>query len=177
MPTITTLLSTCAWILRWASRAADILNSWTIDSLTELFGVYGEERYARRIARAVVERRRLFPSATRAVGGATSGNTDAGAGSAPAIRPAAFFRHFASRVNDELNSLRRALPEAFALLKAEECWRYKLPFSGRPYRQGILQRAGKMCTCTPEFPVCVCGGTARGDSSRKVLTPTARELS
>lgn len=39
--------------------AAEILNSWSERALADAFFGYGEERYARRIARAVVERRNI----------------------------------------------------------------------------------------------------------------------
>ena len=54
--------------------AADILNTWTEGALAELFASYGEERYSRRIARAVVNRRRTV--ALRAHG-RTGGNDKA----------------------------------------------------------------------------------------------------
>lgn len=41
--------------------AADILNEWKEDTLADVFFGYGEERYARRIARAVVVRRKVQP--------------------------------------------------------------------------------------------------------------------
>lgn len=44
--------------------AAEILNTFTEVALADIFFGYGEERYARRIARAVVERRKTQPFAT-----------------------------------------------------------------------------------------------------------------
>ncbi len=41
--------------------AADLLNTWPEAALAELFGRYGEERYSRRIARAIVARRASGP--------------------------------------------------------------------------------------------------------------------
>ena len=52
--TATTLRSTCAWTRHCSVTAADILNTWTEAALAELFSRYGEERYSRRIARAIV---------------------------------------------------------------------------------------------------------------------------
>lgn len=44
--------------------AADILNTWSEKALADVLFGYGEERYARRIARAIVERRTLLPFKT-----------------------------------------------------------------------------------------------------------------
>ena len=44
--------------------ARDILNSWSEEALADVFFGYGEERYARRIARAIVEVRRRHPLET-----------------------------------------------------------------------------------------------------------------
>ena len=101
-----------------ALTAAEILNTWTEPDLVELFYKYGEERFSRRIARAVVARRRLVPF------GRTSELVDTIKSAIPT--PARFgagnparrvFQALRIEVNDELNSLRRALPAAFA------CWR------------------------------------------------------
>lgn len=45
-------------------RASDILNTWSERAIADALFGYGEERYARRIARAVVERRALMPIKT-----------------------------------------------------------------------------------------------------------------
>jgi 16S rRNA (cytosine1402-N4)-methyltransferase len=45
-------------------RASDILNTWSERALADVLFGYGEERYARRIARAIVERRALMPIKT-----------------------------------------------------------------------------------------------------------------
>jgi 16S rRNA (cytosine1402-N4)-methyltransferase len=44
--------------------AAEALNEWSEDTLADVFFGYGEERYARRIAKAVVERRKVKPFET-----------------------------------------------------------------------------------------------------------------
>jgi len=91
--------------------AAAIVNGWTADELTDIFVRYGEERYARRIAGALVAARRRdrIVSTLRLV--------DVIAAAVPA-----FYRrgkiHFATRtfqalriaVNDELGNLTAALP-------------------------------------------------------------------
>jgi 16S rRNA (cytosine1402-N4)-methyltransferase len=44
--------------------ASDIVNEWTVEQITTIIGAYGEERYARRIARAIVAARANGPIVT-----------------------------------------------------------------------------------------------------------------
>ncbi len=159
--------------------AAEILNTWSEQALADLFGIYGEERYSRRIARAIVMRRRTVPFERTAelvetIKRAIPTPARFGAGN-PARR---VFQALRIEVNDELNSLRRALPEAFALL---EPGKVLAVISFHSLEDRIVKEffAGKArgCTCPPDFPVCVCGGKVEGDVlTRKAIIPGAREL-
>jgi 16S rRNA (cytosine1402-N4)-methyltransferase len=97
--------------------AADIVNGYPAAELARVFRDYGEERFARRIADAVVRERartpitstqRLsaivkdaIPAATRRTGGNPAKRT---------------FQALRIEVNDELGTLRRALPAALGVL-------------------------------------------------------------
>jgi 16S rRNA (cytosine1402-N4)-methyltransferase len=159
--------------------AADILNSWSEAALAQLFATYGEERYARRIARAVIHRRRLAPFQRTAelvetIKRAIPTPARFGAGN-PARR---VFQALRIEVNDELDSLKRALPEAFALLEPGGIMAV-ISFHSLEDRlvKDFFAGRARGCTCPPDFPVCVCGGTAVGDIvTRKPITPGAREL-
>jgi 16S rRNA (cytosine1402-N4)-methyltransferase len=151
--------------------AGDVLNGWTERSLAELFSRYGEERYSRRIARAVAARRSSTPyqrtsELVDTIKGAIPTPARFGAGN-PARR---VFQALRIEVNDELNSLKRALPEAFSLLEPGGIMAV-ISFHSledRMVKEFFGSRA-RVCTCPPEFPVCVCGGAATGE----VLTPKA----
>jgi 16S rRNA (cytosine1402-N4)-methyltransferase len=159
--------------------AADIVNSWPETAMATLFSRYGEERYARRIARAVVSRRTRSPYARTSdlvdtVKAAIPTPARFGAGN-PARR---VFQALRIEVNDELNSLRRALPEAFALLEPGGVIAV-ISFHSLEDRMVKEFFAGKAraCTCPPEFPICVCGGRATGEVlTSKAVTPSLREL-
>ncbi len=159
--------------------AADILNSWSEEDLAELFTKYGEERYSRRIARTVVYRRRSGPFERTAelvetIKRAIPTPARFGAGN-PARR---VFQALRIEVNDELNSLRRALPEAFALLEPGGIMAV-ISFHSLEDRlvKEFFADTARGCTCPPDFPICVCGGKPDGDVlTRKALTPGSREL-
>jgi 16S rRNA (cytosine1402-N4)-methyltransferase len=93
--------------------AADVLNTYSVEDLTRILRDYGEERFARRIAAAVVRRREQAPFTTSArlvellyeEIPAPARRT----GGHPAKRT---FQALRIEVNDELAVLRRAIPAA-----------------------------------------------------------------
>jgi 16S rRNA (cytosine1402-N4)-methyltransferase len=93
--------------------AAEVLNTYSVDELSRILREYGEERYARRIARAVVREREREPftrsarlvDLLREVIPAPARRT----GGHPAKRT---FQALRIEVNDELGVLRRAIPAA-----------------------------------------------------------------
>ena len=112
-PTARTHRSTCAWTARPGPTAADVLNTYPAADLARVLKDYGEERFARQIARAVVKARETAPFTTSArlvellydVIPAPARRT----GGHPAKRT---FQALRMEVNDELAVLRRALPAA-----------------------------------------------------------------
>jgi 16S rRNA (cytosine1402-N4)-methyltransferase len=107
-----------------AVTAANLLNGLTRDELTKLFQKYGEEQFARRVASAVVCARALKPFAAtgdlvRVIKG-SGGKIPARSAFAQRWRarhPATkVFQALRIAVNDEINNLRSALPQAFEIL-------------------------------------------------------------
>jgi 16S rRNA (cytosine1402-N4)-methyltransferase len=161
------------------TTAADIVNTWSERDLVRLFGRYGEEHFAGRIAHAIVARRGstsykrtadLVDTTKQAI------PTPArfGAGN-PARR---VFQALRIEVNDELGSLKRALPLAFDLL---EPGGVLAVISFHSLEDRIVKEffAGKArgCTCPPDFPVCACGGKETGEVvTAKPIIPGTREL-
>ncbi len=159
--------------------AADILNSWDEGRLGRIFMEYGEERYARRIARAVVRRRAKSPFSR------TSELVDTIKEAIPT--PARFgsrnparrvFQALRIAVNDELASLRRALPEALALLEPGGVLA-AISFHSledRIVKEFFVAQAHP-CTCPPDFPLCVCGKQPTMEiMTTKPVVPGPREL-
>jgi 16S rRNA (cytosine1402-N4)-methyltransferase len=98
--------------------AADLLNTADLEDLTTWLRVYGEERYARRIAERIVRQRAAEPYRTseqlvdtvRACIPAATRRT----GGHPAKRT---FQALRIAVNDEIEGLRRALPVALGAVR------------------------------------------------------------
>lgn len=162
-----------------ALTAADILNGWDEGSIARIFSEYGEERYARRIARAVVRRRTGSPFSR------TSELVDTVKEAIPT--PARFgsrnparrvFQALRIAVNDELAALRRALPEALSLLEPGGVLAV-ISFHSLEDRivKDFFVAQARPCTCPPDFPLCVCGREPTMEIiTAKPVVPSAREL-
>jgi 16S rRNA (cytosine1402-N4)-methyltransferase len=152
-----------------ALDARQVLNEWDEQRLAHVFRAYGEERYSRQIARAVVRRRRREPLETtfelvEAINRAIPAPARFGAGH-PARR---VFQAVRIAVNDELGSLDRALPAAWELL-ADGGRFAAISFHSledRRVKRFLAERA-RGCVCPPELPICVCGR----DPEARLLTP------
>src|SRR3954466_6814861 len=159
--------------------AADIVNDASERELTRIFRAYGEERYARQIARAIGRRRREQPFER------TGELVDTIKSAIPA--PARFgeghpakrvFQALRIAVNDELDSIEAALPAALDLLRPGGRLAV-ISFHSLEDRivKRFLRSQEHGCTCPPDLPVCVCGHepTLRA-ISRRAVRPGAQEV-
>jgi len=100
--------------------AADLVNGLTEPELTKLFEKYGEEKYARQIAGAIIRSRWDKPLRTsRELAEIASRSVrERGKRRLERIHPATkVFQALRIAVNDELNNLQSSLPQAFGLLE------------------------------------------------------------
>lgn len=105
--------------VRQSFTAHELINTWSDAGLADIFKRFGEERFSRRIARAIVKRRRESPVET------TQELADLIIQAIPekyrrteGIHPATkVFQAIRIVVNDELESLRKGLEAAFNRLK------------------------------------------------------------
>ena len=159
--------------------AADIVNTYSVQQLTDIFRDYGEEKFAYKIANRIVKEREKDPIVT------TLKLADIIAASVPAAarrdgHPARkCFQAIRIAVNGELDILGGALDSAFSLLKKDGVLAV-ITFHSLEDRI-VKQKFKEYCTgciCPPDFPVCVCGRTPRGHLAfKKPTEPTEKELS
>jgi len=145
--------------------AREVVNEWDERRLAQVLRSFGEERYAKRIARSIEQRRRDAPIET------TQELVDAILVAVPA--PARFaaghparrvFQAIRIAVNGELDSLDRALPAAWDVLgpggRLAAVSFHSL--EDRRVKRFLADRA-RGCVCPPDFPVCACGRTPEAE--------------
>ncbi len=149
--------------------AADVLATYDERELETIFKRYGEERYARPIARGIARRRDEEPIER------TGQLVDVVKASIPV--PARFgeghpakrvFQALRIEVNHELESLEVGLPAAFAMLRPGGRLAV-ISFHSLEDRivKNFFRDRARGCTCPPEIPVCVCGK----EPDARILTP------
>jgi 16S rRNA (cytosine1402-N4)-methyltransferase len=159
--------------------ARGLVNEADEAELETIFRRYGEERYARQIARAIGRRRRERPfersgDLVETIKSAIPAPARFGDGH-PAKR---VFQALRIAVNDELSALSTVLPAALEMLRPGG---RLAVISFHSLEDRIVKRfvrdAERGCECPPDFPVCVCGRepTLRA-LSRKAIRPSAREV-
>ena len=156
--------------------AADLVNEESERELANIFKRYGEERYARQIARAIVRRRPIESTVelVDVIKSAIPAPARFGDGH-PAKR---VFQALRIAVNDELGALERALPAAFAMLRPGGRLAV-ISFHSLEDRivKQFMRDGERGCTCPPDFPVCVCGNEpVLRALSRRPLRPTDDEV-
>jgi 16S rRNA (cytosine1402-N4)-methyltransferase len=144
--------------------AAELLAALDADELTALFRRYGEEPFAGRISRAIVEARRTAPVRTAEelatlVARAAPGRAPGRRRVHPATR---VFQALRIAVNEELDALQAGLAAAVDLLRPGGRL-VVLSYHSLEDRivKRFLQAERRGCICPPEAPVCVCGRQPR----------------
>jgi 16S rRNA (cytosine1402-N4)-methyltransferase len=158
--------------------ARELVNEASERELAHVFRQYGEERYAKQIARAIARRRREQPfertgELVETIKNAIPAPARFGDGH-PAKR---VFQALRIAVNDELTALEDALPAAVDLLKPGG---RLAVISFHSLEDRIVKRfmrdRERGCECPPDFPVCICGKTPElRSTSRKAIRPSAAE--
>jgi 16S rRNA (cytosine1402-N4)-methyltransferase len=159
--------------------ARELVNESSERDLADIFKRYGEERYARQIARAIAKRRKQEPfertgELVEVVKAAIPAPARFGEGH-PAKR---VFQALRIEVNDELGAIERALPAALEMLRPGGRLAV-ISFHSLEDRlvKQFLRREEQGCTCPPDFPVCVCGSEPRMRATpRRAIRPTAAEV-
>lgn len=164
---------------RQALSAKEIINEYSETELTRILRDYGEEKFARNIAKHIVAARKdkplettgelneiikaAIPAKMRAVGGHPSKRT---------------FQAIRIECNRELEVLKDSLDGLIDLLHpgGRIC---VITFHSLEDRivKSAFRKNENPCTCPPDFPVCVCGKKSKGTVlTKKPILPTAREM-
>src|SRR4051812_44178048 len=160
--------------------ASELIATLDTAELTALFRRYGEEPFAPRIARAIVEARKTAPISTAdelaAIVERAAPRTPPGR---RRIHPATrVFQALRIAVNEELEALEAGLAAAVELLRPGG---RLVVLSYHSLEDRIVKRffqaERRGCVCPPDVPVCVCGHDPRLRLvTRPTLTPTAAEI-
>ncbi|MBS7298181.1 MAG: 16S rRNA (cytosine(1402)-N(4))-methyltransferase RsmH [Eubacteriales bacterium] len=159
--------------------AYDVVNTYEKKQLSDIFFRYGEEKWSKRIAEFIVNRRENKPvETTKELADIISAAVPAGAhdrGSHPAKR---VFQAIRIEVNGELEILKNAINDFVDCLKPGG--RLAIitfhSLEDRIVKQCFNELAAG-CTCPKDFPVCVCGKQpAVKVITKKPLLPTEAEM-
>jgi 16S rRNA (cytosine1402-N4)-methyltransferase len=160
--------------------AAELLATLDVAELTALFRRYGEEPKAGRVARAIVDARRVGPIASAEelaglIERVLPPNPRQPRRTHPATR---VFQALRIAVNEELEALEAGLHAALELLRPGG---RLVVLSYHSLEDRIVKRffqaERRGCVCPPEVPVCVCGRNPRLRLvTRRSLTPSAAEI-
>lgn len=164
---------------RQSLTAKDIINHYTEMELYRVIKEYGEEQFAKNIAKHIVKARAekdiettgelneiikaAIPAKMRAGGGHPSKRT---------------FQAIRIECNRELEVLRDSLDELIDMLKPGGRIGI-ITFHSLEDRivKTAFRRNENPCTCPPDFPVCVCGQASRGKViTRKPILPSEEEI-
>lgn len=163
---------------RQGTTAADVVNRY---SETELFHVirdYGEERFAKNIAKHICAERQKHPIETteqlsEIIKGAVPMKFQKNGH--PAKRT---FQAIRIEVNRELGVLEESIDQMIDCLKPKGriCIITFHSLEDRIVKTKFKENENP-CTCPPDFPVCVCGKKPKGKViTRKPIVPTEKEI-
>ena len=156
--------------------ARTLVNEWPESRIAQVLREYGEERHARKIAREIVARRPFETTAelVDAIRDAVPPAYRFGRGH-PAKRS---FQALRIAVNGELESLDRALPAAWRLLRNGGRLG-AISFHSLEDRRvkRFLADLARGCICPPELPVCQCGHEPEAELlTKRAVAPTDAEM-
>lgn len=139
--------------------AKTVVNTYTKEKLTQIFYEYGEEKWSKRIAEFIEEKRKIKPIETTfelvdIIKAAVPKNARKD-GSHPAKR---VFQAIRIEVNGELTILKQAVKDFAEVLKPGGRLAI-ITFHSLEDRivKNTFKELATGCTCPKDFPVCVCG--------------------
>ena len=164
---------------RQSMTAKDILAEYSEQDLYRMIRDYGEDKFAKNIARRIVQARQVAPIETTGqlneiIRAAIPAKVRA-TGGHPAKRT---YQAIRIELNHELDVLQDSLDEMIQMLKpgGRLCIITFHSLEDRIVKTNF-KRNENPCTCPPDFPVCVCGKKSLGKMlTRKPILPTEEEM-
>jgi len=165
---------------RSATRAGDLVNNLAEEALQKIFRDYGEERWAKQIARSIVKKRRQKKiQSSKELALIVQGAVPRRAQAPQRIHPATrVFMALRIAVNNELEVLKRFMAGVADWLNpgGRLCVLSFHSLEDRIVKQHI-KAMEKACTCPPQLPECACGKTMVMRSlTKKVVRPGKKEI-
>ena len=161
------------------STAAELLATQSEEEIANLIYRFGEERFSRRIARRIVERRQSGNPVTTTKELAELVERAYPRAGKEKIHPATrTFQALRIAVNDELSVLENFLDDAVDVL-APDGRLAVISFHSLEDRivKRAFQRLSGICQCPPRLPVCQCGARKAVEIlTKKPIVPTAIEI-
>ena len=164
---------------RQKMTARDIVNDYTEADLYRVIRDYGEDKFAKNIAKHIVQARAVKPGETTAelseiIRASIPMKFQKKSGH-PAKRT---FQAIRIELNRELDVLRDSLDDMIDLLNpgGRLCI---ITFHSLEDRivKSAFRKNENPCTCPPDFPVCVCGKKSKGSIiTKKPILPSEEEL-
>ncbi len=156
--------------------AKDVVNNYTEEELSKIIEEYGEERFAKNIARNIVKERQISPIET------TMQLVDIIRKSIPISKqkdghPAKrTFQAIRIEVNNEIEPLKETIRNCIECLKPEGrlCVITFHSLEDRAVKQAYSDAEGK-CTCPKDLPYCVCGYHSEGKIINKKPIVASKE--
>ena len=164
---------------RQTKTAKDIVNDYSEMELYHIIRNYGEDKFAKNIAKHIVQARQKTPIETTGqlieVIKAAIPKKVRATGGHPAKKT---FQAIRIELNHELDVLKNNLEDMIDLLNDEGRIAI-ITFHSLEDRivKNIFRTSERPCICPPEFPVCVCGRVSKGKViTRKPIVPGKEEL-
>lgn len=158
--------------------AKDLVNSLSWRELAEIISMYGEEKFAVSIAKAIEKEREVSPIETTLQLSEIIKNAVPAAVRRDGHPARKTFQALRIAVNAELDKLTEGLHTAFSLLKPGGRLAV-ITFHSLEDRivKKTMAEWCKGCTCPPDFPICICGNTPKAKLfSKKPIEATKEEL-
>ena len=159
--------------------AYDVVNGYEEKELSRIISLYGEERFAGKIARDIVKAREKAPIQTTSALSELIKNAIPAKNRKDGPHPAKrTFQAIRIEVNGELDVIPKMIDGLFPLLSVGGRMAVITFHSleDRIVKHTFLEYT-KGCECPPDFPVCVCGKKPRAEVlTKKPILPSEQEL-